>query len=121
MRRGRPAKAVKAPTPKSPKTYTYRVDLYEQIGDAYKRRSTERYIAIDDESNNLFGGCMDQILAVIEDATGFEAKAYPEVSYVTVITDKPLKKSLIEDMFITELPDSCTRNPFAFKISKLES
>jgi hypothetical protein len=128
LRRGRPAKAAKVPTPKAPtpKTYTYRVDLYEQIGGAYKRRSTERYIAIDDESNNLFGGCMETILEDITQVASpggsgfFDIQAYPENSYVTIITETPLKESVLEKMFSSELPDSCTRNMFAFKISKLD-
>jgi hypothetical protein len=127
LRRGRPAKAAKVPTPKvpTPKTYTYRVDLYEQIGGTFKRRSTERYIAIDDESNNLFGGCMETILEDIEQVASpsgsfFDIQAYPENSYVTIITETPLKESVLEKMFSSELPDSCTRNMFAFKISKLE-
>jgi hypothetical protein len=124
LRRGRPAKATKAnKTPKSPKTYTYRVDLFEEIGGVYKRRSTERYIQIDDESNNLFGGCMDTILEAIHKvaASAIDTQAYPEDTYVTIITETPLKESLLGPMISTDLPKSCTSNPFAFKISKLDS
>ena len=124
LRSGRPAKTIKAnKTPKSPKIYTYRVDLFEQIGGAYKRRSTERYIQIDDESNNLFGVCMDAILEAIHEVatSAIHTHAYPENTYVSVMTETPLKESLLGPMISADLPKSCTSNPFAFKISKLES
>ena len=117
-------KKRRGPAPKPVEPKTYRADLFEEVDGKFKRRSTEHFIQIDDESNNLFDTCTDRILEMIRSKVApskgfFDIQTFPEDSYVTIMSDIPIPEKMLRVLHTGALPAHCTRNKVGFQISSL--
>lgn len=117
-------KKRRGPAPKPVEPKTYRADLFEEVDGKFKRRSTEHFIEIDDESNNMYDTCMGRIMDMIHSKVApskgsFDTQAYPEDSYVTIMSDIPIPEKMLRVLHTGALPAHCTENTVGFKISSL--
>lgn len=103
---------------------TYRADLFEEVDGKFKHRSTEHFIEIDEKSNNMYNTCMGHIMDMIHHKVAsskgfFDTQAYPENSYITIMSDISIPKKMLGVMHAGAMPSYCTANKVGFKISAL--